>query len=63
MPSGEKMRGEPVWDALPAQLRERARRERPRAYSTLTGEAPPLDNAPELQEETLEKLKALGYVQ
>jgi hypothetical protein len=51
-----------VWEALPAEVRATARRREAHRYATLTRQPPRAVDASRLQEETMERLKALGYV-
>jgi hypothetical protein len=63
LPPGTRIEGEAVWSALPPGVRESAQRRKPQDYATLTRRKPRAGSAPRLQEETMERLKALGYVE
>ena len=62
LPPGKRIEGEAVWDALPPALREGAKARAPHDYATLSRRAPRGGSEPQLQEETMERLRALGYV-
>ncbi len=63
LPVGLAMSGQPVWDALPAELSLAARARERWVYGTLSADETLSTAAPELGEETMEKLRALGYVE
>ncbi len=63
LPPSTRMRGAAVWDALPEHVRESAKRRAAHDYATLMRHPPRGGDSAQLQEETMDRLKALGYVE